>query len=57
MGLYKKSPKGLTGNIIIINILISDDLRWKNLINAVAAKANRVLDMLLKMFTSREMNL
>ena len=40
-----------------LRILISNDLRWKNHINAIAAKANRVLGMLLKTFTSRDMNL
>ena len=40
-----------------LGILISDDLRWKNHINSIAAKANRVLGMLLKTFTSRDMNL
>ena len=40
-----------------LGILISDDLRWINHINAIASKANRVLGMLLKTFTSRDMNL
>ena len=40
-----------------LGILISNDLRWKNHINAIAAKANMVLVMLLKTFTSQGMNL
>ena len=40
-----------------LGILISDDLRWNNHIKTIAAKANRVLGMLLKTFTSRDMNL
>ena len=40
-----------------LGILISDDLRRENKINAISAKENRVLGMLLKTLTSRDMNL
>ena len=40
-----------------LGVHISSDLRWRNHIKVIASKANKVLGMLLKTFTSRDADL
>ena len=40
-----------------LGVQISSDLKWKNHISAIVSKANKVLGMLLKTFTSRDSDL
>jgi len=40
-----------------LGIQIASDLRWSNHVNTIVSKANRVLGMLLKTFTSRDKDL